>query len=84
MQAAYQGLMSFAQDDPEVLSYDLEVHLAKVLEGRYAFFTDSVTVGLWEGEHCEVVGLLEKVLGESLWAFHTQKNSSLTAPLSMM
>ena len=79
----YNGLTTFAKDDPEVLSLDPEVHLAKVLQGHYAFIVDSVTVKLWESEHCQVLGLLENVLGESLWAFHTQKNSSLTAPLSL-
>ena len=83
-QAVYQGLMTFAQDDPDVLHRDPEVHLAKVLNGRYAFFIDSVTVDLWESEHCEVRGLLDNVLGKSLWAFYTQKNSSLTAPLSLV
>ena len=83
MQALYQGLMTFAQDDPDVLSHDPEVHLAKVLEGHYAFLSDSVTVDLWEREHCEVTGVLENFFGQYLYAFHTQRNSSLTAPLTM-
>ena len=66
------------------LSYDPDVHLAKVLEGHYACILDSVTVDLWKGRHCEVLGLLNNIIGELLWAFHTQKNSSLTAPLSKM
>ena len=84
IQRVYRGLMTFATDDPEVLSHDPEVHLTKVLEGNYAFLVDSVKVNLWEQEHCEILGLLEGVIGKELFAFHFQKNSSLTAPLSLM
>ena len=76
--------MTFAKDDPEVLSPDPKVHQSKVLQGQYAFIIDSVAMDLWEGEHCELLGLLDNVLGETMWAFHTQKNSSITTALSWM
>ena len=33
----YRGLTTFANDDPDVLSLDPDVHLTKVLSGNYAF-----------------------------------------------
>ena len=76
--------MTFAEDDPEVVSPDLEVHLSKVLGGHYAFLADSVTADLWQSEHCEVLGLLENAFGDNMYAFHTQKNSTYTTSLSTM
>ena len=76
--------LPFAEDETEVLSPDLEVHQTKVLGGDYAFFADSVTADLWQSEHCEVLELLENAFGENLYAFHTQKNSTNTASLTVM
>ena len=76
--------MTFAKDDPDVLSGDPDVHLSKVLMGHYAYIIDTTTVGVWQAEHCEVLRLMDGVLGMSLLVFYTQRNSSLTAPIDKM
>ena len=78
-QAVYRGLMTFSKDDPEVLSLDPEVHLAKVLEGGFAFIGDSPTLDTWVRKHCDIQVLEERVLGLELYTVYTQKNMSLTA-----
>ncbi|KAK7103776.1 hypothetical protein V1264_018609 [Littorina saxatilis] len=46
-------LMGFAASDPDVLSMDDDVQMAKAKAGEYVYITDSVGGEVWTKEHCD-------------------------------
>ncbi|KAK7103777.1 hypothetical protein V1264_018610 [Littorina saxatilis] len=46
-------LMGFAASDPDVLSMDDDVQMAKAKAGEYVYIVDSVTSEAWTKEHCD-------------------------------
>ena len=84
MQAIYRGLVTFAKDDPDVLHFDPEVHLAKLLRGGYAFIGDAPTLELWAARHCELAVLDATISGLESYSFFTQKNSTLTKDIQQV
>ena len=68
--------MEFAQDDPEVLSLDTEVHLSRVLTERYAYIGEGGLLQTWARNHCDVTLLPDRVVSFDTFHIYTQKNSS--------
>ena len=54
--------MEFNRTDPSVLSTNVDVHLSKVLEGKYAYIGDKTLITLFRGENCELITAKEDVL----------------------
>ena len=72
----------FAENDPDVLSHDFNVHLAKVVEGNYALFSaNREGYNLVAANYCDVK-LLPDVLLTSAFGFFLQKGSPYTRLLS--
>ncbi|XP_070185893.1 glutamate receptor ionotropic, kainate 2-like [Littorina saxatilis] len=77
----YSKMMTFAEDDPDVLSIDLEVQLKKVLEGNYAFYIDETTLRTWTAEHCEISSFVlhdDAAASAKTYNVFTPKDSPLT------
>ncbi|XP_070185906.1 glutamate receptor 1-like [Littorina saxatilis] len=73
-------MMTFAEDDPDVLSIDLNVHLNKVLEGNYAFYIDENLLHVWMSEHCEISSLVlnhDTAASAKTYNVFTPKDSAL-------
>ena len=81
-QELYKRMMTFAEDDPEVLSRDFNVHLSKVLLEKYAFFTESAILDIWTSEHCEITMLPVKLTGLEHYSFMLPKDSIITSELN--
>ncbi|KAK7476133.1 hypothetical protein BaRGS_00032626 [Batillaria attramentaria] len=77
-QAVYRGLFRFAQDDPDVLSFDVNVHLSKVLTERYAFIGESITLRKWAADRCDVTLVSAEINGLQSYNIFTPKQSTLT------
>ncbi|KAK7476115.1 hypothetical protein BaRGS_00032608 [Batillaria attramentaria] len=78
--AVYRGLLNFAQDDPDVFSLDVDVHMKNVLSGHYAFINvaDSPTM-LKERDNLKLIPLPE--LGVYPYSILTPKESPLPRKL---
>ncbi|KAK7471497.1 hypothetical protein BaRGS_00035836 [Batillaria attramentaria] len=73
----YQGVLRFAADDPTVLSPDLEVHLAKVVEERYVLLTSSNVYQHLKDKCCRLAMIPERLFTDTI-AVHLQKDSPYT------
>ena len=74
--------MEFAQDDPDILSQDLNVHLFKMLSENYAFIGDSPYIKLWAAEHCDIAMLPVKLTGLEYYSILLTKDSQLTSDIN--
>nr|KAG5697667.1 hypothetical protein BaRGS_000552 [Batillaria attramentaria] len=81
MRRVFQGLMTFFDADPDVLSLDPEVHRAKVLAGQYAYIGEESMLDLWSAEHCEVTVVREHVVGMETYNIFTAKDVPITKKL---
>ncbi|KAL8595746.1 hypothetical protein ACOMHN_012165 [Nucella lapillus] len=79
----YQGVLNFAKTDPSVLSPDLQVHNARVLQGRYAHFIffDSEVDRLLAYD-CRVARIPEPYVIVP-YVFYLQKGCPFTTLLSL-
>nr|KAG5688953.1 hypothetical protein BaRGS_031352 [Batillaria attramentaria] len=73
----YQGVLRFAADDPTVLSPNLEVHLAKVVEERYVLLTSSTVYQHLKDKCCRLAMIPERLFTDTI-AVHLQKDSPYT------
>ncbi|XP_067682645.1 probable glutamate receptor [Haliotis asinina] len=59
----WQGIERFlADDDADVLSQSADVHMNKVLDGSYVFFSDKETLTPWLSKHCDLAITKEALL----------------------
>ena len=75
-------MMTFASNDPDVLSRDLSVHLSKVLSDKYAFFADSPFLEVWAAQHCDLTVLPVKLTGLEYYSIFLPKDSIITGELN--
>ena len=80
-QELYRRMMEFAQDDPNILSQDYNVHLSKMLSENYAYIGDSPFMELWAAEHCEIAMLPVKLTGLEYYSILLTKDSAFTADI---
>ena len=73
--------MEFAQDDPDILSQDYNVHLSKMLSENYAYIGDSSFMELWAAEYCEITMLPVKLTGLEYISILLTKDSTFTADI---
>nr|KAG5691114.1 hypothetical protein BaRGS_030922 [Batillaria attramentaria] len=65
------------RDDPEVFSLDRDVHLSKILSGRYAFITEGFSEAML-AEKDQLTYFVVPEFGSKMYSIFTQKNSTLT------
>ena len=74
--------MKFAERDPAVLSGEDKVHLAKVVQGHYAFLSsNSLRYDMLAAEHCDITQLCDVGM-TSASGFYLQKGSPFTKLVS--
>ena len=78
----YKRMMTFAEDDPEVLSRDPNVHLSKILSENYAFFGDSPNLEIWVSDHCEITMVPVRLSGLEFYSIFLPRDSVMTEELS--
>ena len=84
-EAVYYGMMRFAEDDPEVLSLDHQLHLAKVLRGNYVYLGEGSSLEEWAADHCDVVIIPEYLPGVvHTYNVYTPAGSPLTRPVDTL
>ncbi|KAK7504819.1 hypothetical protein BaRGS_00003847 [Batillaria attramentaria] len=78
----YQGALMFAEDDPSVLSSDLETQVPKVAAGKYVFLT-AAAPGYYpfKSRFCQLTILPERLF-TTTYAIHLQKGSPYTRRFS--
>ncbi|XP_070175550.1 glutamate receptor ionotropic, delta-1-like [Littorina saxatilis] len=81
-QQIYQGIMTFAQDDPDVLSFDPNVHFSKVLSENYAYVDHGPMMETLASEHCDVEVLPLMITGWEYFTFFLQKDSPLRVEIN--
>ncbi|KAK7475656.1 hypothetical protein BaRGS_00033082 [Batillaria attramentaria] len=77
LKSVYRGMLTFAQDDPEVFSLDRDVHLSKILSSRYAFITEGFSEAML-AEKDRLTYFAVPEFGSKMYSIFTQKNSTLT------
>lgn len=80
-QQVWEGIEARLVSDPSVLSVDLNVHLHKVNTGRYAFITNTLTLGNWRVKNCDL-HMISDTFYPLIFAMVLPPNSSLTSMLS--
>ncbi|XP_070187889.1 probable glutamate receptor [Littorina saxatilis] len=83
----YSKMMTFAEDDPDVLSIDPEVHLGNVLAGHYAFYIDQITLQRWTADLCEMSSLVihdDTSASAKTYNVYTPKESALTRRIDIV
>ena len=81
-QQFYQGVLKFAERDPAVMSSEDKVHLAKVVQGHYAFLSSSsFRYNMLAAEHCDVSQLPDARM-TFVFGFYLQKGSPYTKLVS--
>ena len=81
-QQYYQGVLKFAESDPAVMSGEDKVHLAKVMQGNYAFLSSSrLRYDMLAAEHCDVAQLPDARMTLT-FGFYLQKGSPYTKMVS--
>ena len=78
----YRRMMTFAKDDPGVLSRDFGVHLSKVLSENYAFLGTSSVLDIWTSEHCEITVLPVRLTGLEHYSIFLPKDSPISAEIN--
>ena len=78
----YKRMVTFAEDDPDVLSRDLDVHLSKVLSENYAFISTTSILDIWASEHCEITVLPVKLTGLEYYSIMLPKDSVITGEIN--
>ena len=81
-QALYKRMVTFAEDDPAVLSRDYSVHLSKMLSENYAFISTTFILDIWASEHCDITVLPVKLTGLEYYSVLLPKDSALTGQIN--
>ena len=81
-QELYKRMMTFAKDDPDVVSRYHDVHLSKVLSEKYAFLGPSFALDKWAAERCEITVLPVKLTGLEYFSVFLPKDSVITGEVN--
>ncbi|KAK7471498.1 hypothetical protein BaRGS_00035837 [Batillaria attramentaria] len=73
----YQGVLRFAETDPDVLSSNLSVQMAKVLTERYVRLGSSASYYQSKKDNCRLAIVPERLFADT-YAVHLQKGSPYT------
>ncbi|XP_046553265.1 glutamate receptor ionotropic, kainate glr-3-like [Haliotis rubra] len=79
-QAIWQGMQT-NREDTDVMSIDNDVHLRRVLQGRYAYIGDETFFELWKGMSCDLQ-MVEQQFDLLQFALGLPKNSTNTKVFS--
>ncbi|XP_070208844.1 glutamate receptor 1-like [Littorina saxatilis] len=77
----YLGLLTFAQDDPDVMNVDPNVHFSKVLSENYAYIGHGPAMENWASTHCDVEVLPLMITGLETYTCFLQRGSPLRAEI---
>ena len=81
IQTFYEKILAFAENDPDVLSADTEVHKTKVIHENYATVASKLGSTTWLNEFCDLA-ILPETLTTAPMGFYLQKDSPYTRRIS--